>query len=191
MISVFAAYLRERFRFAVFGPAIASLVAAALWVNGNTPQLTTIVRCTGLAALLLLQFRLWDDLEDRESDQAAHPSRVLVCTSAAPFEFALAVLGCTNVALIAAIAPPLAIACLMVLYFAFWLAYRWLRPRIPNFVWRFQILLLKYPAFVVLLAAATGSAQSTRLITAMVATYASACAYEVLHNKRDALGVVS
>jgi 4-hydroxybenzoate polyprenyltransferase len=187
---MFGAYVRERFRLAVFGPTIAVLVAAALWASGETPRLPAIVCCAGLTTLLLLQFRLWDDLEDRERDRVSHPGRVLVGASAVPFRFALVALGGTNIALMAASGPPLAPIALASLDLTFWLAYRRLRPRVGVFIWRFPVLLVKYPAFVVVLAAVTGTAQPARLAASVFAIYASACAYEMLHDKRETSGVV-
>jgi hypothetical protein len=191
MIRDFGAYLRERFRLSIFGPAIALHVTGALWANGAAPEPAAILYCAGLATLLLLQFRLWDDLEDRERDRAAHPDRVLVCASPSPFRRLLAALCLVNVALMAATGSRSAPGGLALLNLAFWLAYRRMRPRLPDFVWRFQVLLFKYPAFVGLLAAAIGTPLSGRSIAAALAVYATACAYEVLHDRRIQIGAIS
>ena len=184
MIRDFTAYLRERFRPSIFGPTTALLVTAALWATGATRTSAMMLESVGLAALLLLQFRLWDDLEDRERDLAAYPDRVLVRGLPAPFRRALAALGLTNVALLGATGSRAALVGLMVLDLAFWVAYRRMRPRLSDGVWRFQVLLLKYPALVGLLAAAIGTPLPGRLAVAALATYASACVYEILHNRQ-------
>jgi len=188
MISTFTAYLRERFRPSIFGPATALLVTAALWATSTTRTRAMILESVAIAVLLLLQFRLWDDLEDRERDRAAHPDRVLVRGLLAPFRRALAALGLTNVALFAAIDSRAALTGLIVLDLTFWLAYRQLRPRLRDNFWRFQVLLLKYPAFVGLIAVGIGTPLPDRLAAAALAVYASACAYEFLHDRQPVLG---
>jgi hypothetical protein len=77
---------------------------------------------------------------------------------------------------------------LIVLDLAFWLAYRRIRPRLRDSFWRFQVLLLKYPAFVGLIAVGIGTPLPDRLAAAALAVYASACAYEFLHDRQPVLG---
>jgi len=101
MARPFAAYLAERFRPAVFAPAIARHAGLALWAAEAGPTAARLAGAAGLAALLLLQFRLWDDLEDRDRDRVAHPERVLVLAPPAPFRRALAVLGLGNLVVLA------------------------------------------------------------------------------------------
>src|ERR1700719_604806 len=80
---MFTAYLRERFPLRIFGLAAVALAAAASWASAATPTPATLVYATACSALLALQFRLWDDLEDRDRDRATHPGRLLVRTPAA------------------------------------------------------------------------------------------------------------
>ena len=77
---------------------------------------------------------------------------------------------------------------LMLLNLIFWLAYRQLRPQIPEFIWRFQILLFKYPAFVALVAVACGTPRVGRVTAAALIIYACACAYEALHDEKTQPG---
>ena len=181
MIRLFASYLRERFRLTIFGPAIALHVAGVMWANDTAPTARTMVQSTGLITLLMIQFRIWDDLEDRERDRIQHPERLLVHTETAPFRQALAALALLNVALMVASGSRLAIIGLIFLNLAFWFAYRHMRPQIPDFIWRFQVLLFKYPAFVVLVAAACGTPRVGRLTAVALVIYACACVYETLH----------
>src|SRR5436305_11951869 len=102
MIRLFASYLRERFRLTIFGPAIALHVAGVMWANDTAPSARTMLQSAGLITLLMIQFRLWDDLEDRERDRIQHPERLLVHTQTAPFRLVLAVLALLNVTLMAA-----------------------------------------------------------------------------------------
>ena len=69
-------------------------------------------------------------------------------------------------------------------------AYR-LRARMSDRVWRFRILLLKYPIFVALLAAAAGTPPPVRLAVAMAVMYAAAVScYEIHHNRRPTAGAL-
>ncbi len=191
MIETFAAYLRERFKPKVFGPAAVLLAAAALWSAGASPRVTFGATALGLAVVLLLQFRLWDDIEDRERDRYRHPERVLVRSDPAPFRLTCVLLMVLNVLLLVVIGARAAALGLGCLDLFFWMAYGRLRQRLPDRAWRFQILLLKYPVFVGLLAASLGSPLSLRLLVAAVAVYVCACAYETLHDRQKPLGTMS
>ena len=187
MTRLFAAYLVERFRPAVFIPAIALHLMLALWAAGAEPTAARLAAAAGLAALLLLQFRLWDDLEDRHRDRATHPERVLVVASPTPFRLALTVLGAANLVVLGAAPSAAAPAALAVLDIAFFAAYR-LRARVSDRFWRFCVLLAKYPAFVGLIAVATGAPRACRLALAMAAMYAAASGYEAHHDRHKESG---
>ena len=189
MTRLFAAYLAERFRPVVFVPAIALQLLLVLWAVDAEPTAARLVSAAGLATLLLLQFRLWDDLEDRRRDRATHPERVLVVASPAPFRRALVVIGLGNLAVLAAAPSAVAPAGLVVLDVAFAAAYR-LRAGVSDHVWRFGVLLLKYPIFVGLIAAATGAPRTLRLALAMTVMYAAASGYEAHHNRRRTIGTL-
>ena len=180
-VFLFAAYLTQRFRPAVFLPATALHVLLALWAAGAQPTAAGLAAAAALATLLLLQFRLWDDLEDRDRDRAAHPERLLPRTSAAPFRRALVAIGLGNLVALAAAQTAAALMGLVVLDVAFFAAYR-LRARASDRVWRFGVLLAKYPLFVGLLAAAAGAPRTPRLALAMAAMYAAASVYEACHD---------
>ena len=189
MTDLFRAYLGERFKPALFGPAAVVLTAAAAWASGTGTGAASLAVMFGLALILLLQFRLWDDLEDREHDQRRHPARVLARANPAPFRRTCALLASTNILLLVAAGSPAAALGVVCLDLFFWIAYGPLRPRLPDRIWRFQILLLKYPAFVAVLAAAFGSPIRMRLFTSVATVYLCACAYEALHDRRAPLGV--
>ena len=185
---MFVAYLRERIPLRVFGPAAASLLAAASWASPG--PLGAVAAAAALDALLLLQFRLWDDLEDRDRDRVTHPDRVLVRSVQRPFRQILVLLGVTNVVVAASVARPAAIA-LMLLDAAFYAAYRTMRNRMSDRRWRFSILLAKYPIFVAVLALLTGSPRPGRLVAAAAVAYLVACAHESSHDGRLPEGAVS
>ena len=191
MIEEFAGYLRERFKLRVFGVAAAVHAAAALWVAGTGPTLRSTSVALGLTVTLLLQFRLWDDLEDRERDRVSHPDRVLVRSDPSPFRFFCRVLTVVNLLLVAATGSLTAAGALVSLDLFFWLAYGQLRGRLSDRSWRFQILLLKYPVFVALVAATFGPLPSWRLFAASGAIYICACAHESLHGRQLPLGAIS
>ena len=186
---LFAAYLAERFRPALFIPAIVLHVLLALWAAGAEPTAARLVAAAGVTTLLLLQFRLWDDLEDRDRDRAAHPERVLARTSPAPFRRALVAIGLGNFVALAAAPSAAALTGLVVLDAAFFAAYR-LRARASDRVWRFGLLLAKYPSFVGLVAAAAGAPRTFRLALAMAAMYAAASLYEACHDRRGTTGAL-
>jgi 4-hydroxybenzoate polyprenyltransferase len=172
------AYWIERFSPRVFGPAAAFIALAGQefapfdprqWANAT---LTTI--------LLLAQFRLWDDLADRDRDRAAHPERVLVRTHAAiPFVAAGLVLAVLNLVLAGSSGRGIdgVLACVLLnAAAAAWYAWRPARRTVATDL----VLLLKYPWYVIVVA---GSGVSTPQIAfGALATYIAACAYEFWHD---------
>ena len=191
MTDVFVAYLRERFRLKIFGTAAVVHGAAALWAAGASPALASVIVAIALTAALLLQFRLWDDLEDLGRDRVGHPERVLVRADSAPFRHVCLILGVANLLLLLTVGSLAAAAGLVCLDLLFWIAYTTLRRRLPDRVWRFQILLIKYPVFVGLVAVALGSPLPWRLFVGACAIYACALAYETLHDRQLPLGAIS
>jgi hypothetical protein len=138
--------------------------------------------------LLVLQFRLWDDLEDVERDRLAHPERVLSRSPVGEFRRLLAVLSGATLVGSAALSWTAFIG-VAVLDACFLIAYRVVRPRVSDVTWRFPLLLAKYPAFVVLVAATMGARAGGRLTVAALVAMAGACVYEVAHQQRPAGGL--
>ena len=185
-MSALARYARERLPLQVFGPALVCLVGLAWWA-ARPPEPGVVARSAAVVLLLLLQFRLWDDLADLDADRAAHPARVLTRlsltpSSLTPFHLALALL--TLAAAIVSVTRPMALAAVILLDAAFLCAYWRLRRQVRDEVWRFGILLLKYPAFVAIATlAATDALDGLRLVFAAVAAYAGAALYEDWHTR--------
>ena len=182
------AYFRERFPLAVFAPLCLLLTAAAFWSVANvTVPRVAVALLLGIA--LVVQFRLWDDLEDRIRDRATHPTRVLVTAPAEPFRILLFVLTAIAIALSAGRQP--ALAALLALNAAGWCTYRLVRRRLSLNGWRFGLLPLKYPGFVTVLAVFLGDVIPVRLAVAAATTYVCASGYELLHDGPARVGGAS
>lgn len=183
-----AAYFRERFPLAIFAPACLMLTGAAVWsVTGVAVSRLTVTVLLGIA--LVVQFRLWDDLEDRTRDRATHPTRVLVNATAEPFRFLLVVL--TGIAIALSASQQAALAAALALNAGGWGAYRLARRYLSTDGWRFGVLPLKYPAFVAVMAVCLGEVVPVRLALAMATTYLCASGYELLHDSRARVGGAS
>jgi 4-hydroxybenzoate polyprenyltransferase len=130
---------------------------------------------------LLAEFRLWDDLADRETDAASHPNRVLVrAASILPFvavTIALAVLNLVMAMPSGGI--PISLVTLITVHFAlgFWYARR--RPRTLA---GDQLLLAKYPAFVVIVAGSRALDATLVVAVAALLIYTAASIFEAWHD---------
>ena len=137
-----------------------------------------------LAILLVSQFRLWDDLQDVDSDRVEHPNRVLCRqTSLRQFQLAIAILFVINsTAVFASRAFNTAIG-FVATNIAFFIWYHKLRSFFrPSMNTIF--VLSKYPAFLFVLANGSESRQTLSVAVTMIIVFAAACVYEVLHNIR-------
>lgn len=176
------AYWRERFPASLFVPAAALLALAA----GGTTRFDAREWGAGtLAALLLLaQFRLWDDLADLGRDRATHPDRVLVTSGNTDPYFALCLgLGVLNLLWSGRHGAPSFAACLALnCVAAAW--YTW-RPQLRTAAADLAVL-LKYPAFVILLASGSPTSRLDLLLSAL-AVYLAAAAFELWHDATSPL----
>ncbi|HSN14795.1 MAG TPA: hypothetical protein VLT61_09200, partial [Anaeromyxobacteraceae bacterium] len=175
------AWRRERFP-APAWLALALLVGAAA---GPPSGARDAARTLTLALGLLLQFRLWDDLADRERDAREHPERVLA-RARRPRAFRLALLACgaCNAALVAAGPKPLealaALALLTGLYLAW---YAGLRDRVQAPLLSAHLQVVKYGAFV-LIASGWPLRPGPRTALGAAIVWLSFCAHELLHDER-------
>jgi hypothetical protein len=146
------------------------------------------------SALLIAQFRLWDDLEDIAHDRSLHPDRTLVrSTDLTRFYALLGISIIAAVPLFAVFASKLQAVVYLALIVAFWLLYRMLRALALRRFPRSMLVLSKYPAFVLLLAI-----DPLRLWTAAVAMtlYLLLAVYEWRHDpelagERGAVSVIA
>ena len=169
------AYLRERFPLPIFGPV--ALVVAGCAVG--TASLVHLATAAISAALLLAQFRIWDDLADRQRDSTMHPNRVLVAsrTPGPVVGLGIALLA-VNVAM-ATQRGALPLAFLGILHASLG-CYYLLRDR--RTVLGDQLLLSKYPVFVLILAGERLLSAPAAVLLPAAAVYAAASAYEAWHD---------
>ena len=138
-IETMARYLVERARLSVFVPLAAVLTLVTGW---STPEAFAIATLEAL--LLILAFRIWDDLEDRPRDAIEHPERVtVVANHASPFVL-LAIL-CAGAGLVTTNPIPIALVTLLLL------AWYRIRPS-KSGVMSGHVVLLKYPAIALAIA---------------------------------------
>jgi hypothetical protein len=191
MNGAFRLYLVQRFRPVVFGPAIAGTAAAAVWAAGAPSPGPAFIRAAALTFALVLQFRLWDDLEDRDRDRLSHPERVLTQRAPGPFILAAALAAVMAGVMAAAWGGPAAAAAFLALEAAGLAAYRLVRNRVSEPAWESVVLLAKYPAMLAVVTLSAGGVVAWRLPAAMALAYAVAVIYEHAHTRTHAQREVS
>jgi len=170
------------------------LVASACLAAGTAGDATHIARLALGSVLLIVQFRLWDDLEDIEHDRKRYPERTLVRgTKLTRFRAALGVSIAATVPLFAIFAGRYQAVAYLALVVGFWLLYRMIHALAVRRLVRSILVLAKYPAFVLLLAT-----EPWRMWTAAVAMtlYLLLVVYEWRHDaelagERAALSVIA
>lgn len=182
------AYLRER-----YPPRDYLLLATGIALLGGAWfPLPALVASAGLAWLLVLQFRLWDDLADRLTDSGRHPERVLCRTARqAIFRGTCGILWLLNALLIAfhgmvsdheTISWALRLGAYLVLsgWYALW--YGTLRSFFRSARLRILLTLPKYAAFVYLLA--PDAMPAWQLALGMATAYGGMVAYDFATDSR-------
>jgi hypothetical protein len=187
MTPTIPAYFRERFRLAVFVPAILGLAAVALAAAGAW-TMTAAAFAVALTSVLVVQFRLWDDLEDRGRDMRTHPERVLVRSAAWPFWLLWLALFLAGALLFERAGRPPAPLAYYTVVAATFIAYRWMRALVSERAWSRWLLLAKYPAFVSTVALAVGRLSPPRLLIAAVVAFVAAQLYERAHTRTELPG---
>jgi 4-hydroxybenzoate polyprenyltransferase len=177
-MTLLLAYVRERL---ATGPVLlaVSLVVVAVLAGGGWPGGFAFVTDLALALALVMTFRIWDDLMDRERDRMKHPDRVVVrASSIAPLRFASWILG-TAALIVLARSRTTASAGLLVGYMAVLAAVY--ATRGPRSAASDRILLLKYGVFTLGLIDMP-DALTARGLLAAAAAFVVACAYEWWHD---------
>jgi 4-hydroxybenzoate polyprenyltransferase len=170
------AYRRTRLPWAVFVP----LAICLRLVTGAIGDSLAWASCA-FAWLLLVQFRLLDDLMDRHRDAADHPERVLVRASyVRPFGLLLLLLTALN-GFLAGLSSPqfLLMYCVLTALQSAWYILRQ-NFAIPEGL-HVHVLLTKYPMFVYLV---HPSHQASPSWLVLGGVYLALCVYEGLHDRR-------
>jgi 4-hydroxybenzoate polyprenyltransferase len=164
-------YRRERFCWRTFGPVAMVLTIAAIPAPLQFPlSFLTLM-------LVLFQFRLWDDLADRDYDVIHHPHRVLSQYHRASFFYGLVVAaGLTSSVLLSLLGRSIAPFLLLCVATLFW--YGQVPGPTRRTILGRHVLLLKYPAFVWLIA----PAHPPQLFVSMSIVYVLSAIYEVIHD---------
>lgn len=161
--------------------ALTTLVVVAAAMAG-TVHVGWVAPACIIALLLIFQFRLWDDLADAPRDRLDHPERVLPrCASDTVFPTAICLSAGINLIAILMLSGVLAGMLLLLLNIVFAAWYRRGISKRIGFAGA-HFVLLKYPAFVVLLA--PRPVDATSLALACAAVYFALGAYEMIHDPR-------
>jgi 4-hydroxybenzoate polyprenyltransferase len=173
-----AAYLRDRFRPAVFVPVATAIAAAA---SAGRPGALRLAADVGFALLLLAEFRIRDDLADRDNDAISHPQRVMVrAASVTPFQLLAGSLAAANVLICTVRSGAwIAVPALLALHATLAALYS---GRTRRTFAGDQLLLAKYPAFVLILAASRVLESPLPIAVAAGLVYAAASLYEAWHD---------
>jgi 4-hydroxybenzoate polyprenyltransferase len=153
-----AAYARERIA-KVRIVLLVAFVAGLGFAVEPTGDWRQVLLRVALVALLVVQFRLWDDIADREHDRLRHPGRVLQRHAGRATHF-FAVLGLLSIPIVGLLFtfanPEWRIGAYGVLALAVAVVYG-TQATAHGRVMRMGWVLLKYPVFVLLPLAAPGS----------------------------------
>jgi hypothetical protein len=171
-------YRQTRFPWTRFVPLALFLTLASIALAPEALLPETALRRLLLMMAWLFQFRLADDLADRQRDRADHPERLLVQADVLPFLVLLGLLAAGNTCLTAWLLPwPRWVEFLALNAFLF----LWYALRLPLLLASFGVL-LKYAALVYLLS----NPGAMRAPAIGVLALVSACflAHEILHDKR-------
>jgi 4-hydroxybenzoate polyprenyltransferase len=180
-------YVRERARPSVFVPLAVVMVAMSWWTGGGgwaggpggrwagKSSALEFVLAALTAWVLMLAFRVWDDLEDRSRDAREHPTRAtVVADSIAPLVGVAVVLVVVGVSLISI--GPRPVARLEALAAAAALPGGWYRLRRAraSAVVNGHVVLLKYPLI------ALAATWVTPSFAALASLYLALCVYEII-----------
>jgi 4-hydroxybenzoate polyprenyltransferase len=188
-IDIAIAYLRERYRPMPWIPLAAVLAFAGLVVAGPLSSATVgaFASAWGVAFLLTLAFRIWDDVEDRERDAQEHPERIVVrAMTRVPFGAVAIIVGAVAVSVIATGAQPrmrlAALAIGVAVLFAWYRGRRFLGERAPVGA---PLILAKYPLIAFVSAAPRSNAPPLGVAVAVFTSlYLALLVYEITDDAR-------
>jgi 4-hydroxybenzoate polyprenyltransferase len=175
------AYLKERARLRLFVPLSILLALAGRLMVPASSSIGMLALAAGQAFVLMLAFRIWDDLADRDADRVRHPARVTVTTrNVAPlYALGIALMAAAALSLVAEPSAPRRLAALSIAT-AVLLAWYALRSRgRRHHALGEHVLAVKYPLFAYAVAPELPSdVGTTRAAGILVALYVLICVYE-------------
>jgi 4-hydroxybenzoate polyprenyltransferase len=181
-LRLIAAYVRQRARLPLFVPLSILLAVAARWmVASSSAPLSDIAIAVAQALGVILAFRIWDDIEDRESDRVRHPERIVASARTVTPFYALgfALMSAASVSLIA---EPFAFRRLAALAIAAAVLSIWYgaRPRDEGHrALGEHVLAIKYPLIAYAVAPELPpDAVTPRIAVTLVVLYVIVCLYE-------------
>lgn len=177
-IDAATAYLRERYASPVFVVLAALLTATGLASSPGTVDAASLARSLAIAWLLVLAFRIGDDLADAPRDGASHPDRVLVrVADRRPFMALLVATAALAVVVISTAPQPLA---RLIAVAGLALALRaWYAVRgDPQPLVAAHVVLVKYPIIALAAAPVLPRSMNGSVILTLAALYAVMCAHE-------------
>jgi 4-hydroxybenzoate polyprenyltransferase len=177
-MTLLLAYTRERLTVGRLVPAVLLVVLAAIagrgWERGNG-----LATQAAAAFALIVAFRIWDDLADRERDRATHPDRVSVrAASVVPLWIAAGAAGIAAAWLLGLMRGTASVALLAAYAAGLAVVYA---TRGPRSAATDRILLLKYGVFTLALIGLPTPSTGRGLLAA-AAAFVTACVYEWWHD---------
>ena len=187
-------YLCNRFPVMQFVP-LAVFIAAAGLAPAPPGLLSEWAVAAALALILVLQFRLWDDIADRERDRISHPERILCQTrDIKPFLIAALSLSVLSGLLLAWYHGQNARSAAYLLLCATLFAWYRLRPAptAPGLL-NSMLILLKYPGIAWLVSTPGAAPGTPLLISCLFSVYLIFIIFEILddHSLRQLAGAIS
>lgn len=177
-------YLKQRL-FAWPVCLLPCLISAAALVPYGPVALFPVVETFLLAVLLVFEFRLWDDLVDRQQDQQQHPERVLCQTTHVRiFQQLVVIVAVIVSAILAGLLRWEALSLLLLLHVVIASWYLWRGQLRWGPVTHYHVVLLKYPMFVWVLGNFANENRTAALLTSSAVVYLMLCAYEALHDRQ-------
>ncbi len=177
-MTLLVAYARERLTPSRVLPAVLLVVVAVLG-GGGWPGTSAFETDLVLTLALVITFRIWDDLMDRDRDRTRHPERVLVrASSTNPVVIASWVLAIGALTAIEGTRTKPSVVLLMTYVAVLAASYKLRGLRTPA---ADRILLLKYGIFTLVLIGVPDAWTARGLLSA-AAAFIVACVYEWWHD---------
>jgi len=176
-------YQKERLPIRRWGGVVIFILLAA-YCAGPVPGLKDIGLKIILIVGLVFQFRLWDDLSDLFEDRANHPERILCrAESLRPYKILLGLsfsLNLIGILLSAELVYPSLVFLILNAGFFVWYRFRDFCSRVPLI--RSHMVLIKYPAFLILVNFGGFEENKYIFFVTMILVLICFSIFEILHN---------